>query len=299
MPATKKQATPNIAPVIHSIRERAMLVQLSLSRWNGRRADENTAKEILKTKKADEDAGTFSKRLVPKEALGKVLTAYNALRNAFKKMTLPWDDGVGVLKAENFVEFSQATAKLVEHFDAACDHFAAEYKTLLQGAPARLGKLFTAGDFPTPESIRSKFKVKVTVLPIPDTQDFRISLSDEAMVGVQQGLLQHLDTKIKQAQQDLWFRVLDVIQHFSAVMAEPDAKFKDSTVHNLTQIAEEVQSLGIIDDPKLDSVLLELRKLAAKTVPDELRENKVTRKAAADEAADTVKRIERMMAGAF
>src|SRR5207302_7648965 len=57
--------------------------------------------------------------------------------------------------------------------------FAAQIDQLVIESRSRLGGLFRAEDYPTSKEIRDKFGFDNKVMPLPDADDFRVSLGDE------------------------------------------------------------------------------------------------------------------------
>jgi hypothetical protein len=276
-----------------------MLVSLRLSSWAARYIDVPTTKEVLKQKGADQGSGRFEKYLIPKEALAEVEHAKNSARHRFRSITLPWDEGTGIISSERWQYFQEQMHELRQALERAADKFCAAYPTLRADAARRMGDLYDDADFPTADSIRARFGFEVTVLPIPDKADFRLDLGDETVAHIRQGIERHVTERFQAAQRELWQRVLDVVKHFAGVMRDNDAKFKDVTVTRLATIADEAASLSVLPDPELDKACAEIRRLARGVNADTLRVDAAARMKAATDAEAAVKRIERTMAGAF
>jgi hypothetical protein len=72
--------------------QKAMLIDLNVSRWSGTKTDPKASKQLVKDSNAEEGSATVSKRIVPKEAFADIVTAYNVLDKHVKRHTLPWSD---------------------------------------------------------------------------------------------------------------------------------------------------------------------------------------------------------------
>lgn len=80
---------------------RAMLVSLSISQWSGRRLDREITDEVNQSHNAASDAGRYNKLLLPKEALGGIVSVVSETRTDFLKRTLPWmDNGSRIMAAD-------------------------------------------------------------------------------------------------------------------------------------------------------------------------------------------------------
>lgn len=282
-----------------TLSDRAMLVSLELSRWSGQMIDKTTTQEVLTGKGAESDAGNFRKHLIPPKALASVQLATSRARVAFKQLTLPWDNGVGIIPAERFMEFREIMDKLKREYLKAADDFADRYPALRDGAKKRLGDLYNEGDLPDAVTIRDRFDFRVVVWPVPDKADFRVDLGADAVASIRSQIERTVGEKFAAAQHDLWERVLDVVRHFADTM-KGGGMFKASTVDKLKKIASEAKGMTLVPDAKLDATCKELEKLA-KSIgsADDLRDDVTKRAKAAVDAAEAVKRIERRMKGAF
>ena len=59
---------------IHALTERAMVMTLSISRWQGHRLDKEASRKVTSEAGAAADAARVNKHLVPKEALAPIVT---------------------------------------------------------------------------------------------------------------------------------------------------------------------------------------------------------------------------------
>lgn len=290
---TTKQHTP------FSLRDRAMLVELHMSKWEGKRLDRQTTDEVLEEKGAERDAGEFTTKLLPKEAMAEVQTCLSRARATHCRMSLPWDEAVGIIPATRWDSYSEEMERRRADFFKAVEAFLAAYPGYVEEARARLGKLHDPADFPTVPAMRGKFDFRVTVLPVPDKGDFRIDLGDEATAAIRKGIEEHVVNRFQEAQRDLWTRLLDTLRHFTVTMKADGKTFRDATVEKLATMADEARDLSLAPDPQLDHICGEFHKMAKTYRPDLVRADPKVRKAAAQDAAAMVARIEKMMDGAF
>lgn len=288
-------------PSVGSLSERAMTVSLHLSAWRAQRVDKRTTTEVLQERSAKVDAGRFEKFLVPPSALDTVSKAHSKARQRHYGFTLPWgDEAVRILAATAFFDYTQAMNEERASCEQAHQAFLARYPELVAEAPARLGpRLYAASDFPDVAEIREKFAFNLVVLPVPDKDDFRVSIGADAEARIRQSIERTVAERYSGAQRDLWTRLLDTVKHFAMTMADKDKVFRNSTVHKLAELAELAPKLSLAPDPQLEAVCAEVLALANSFAPDDLRANQLVRAEATRKARTTLKSIEAALEGAF
>lgn len=277
-----------------------MTVTLSLSCWTGQKLDRTVTDEVLAQHQADSDAGKFDKNLVPPKSLEPIKKAQTRARQRHYTLTLPWgEDGVRILSAEAFFDYTNAMNEERRNCEKAVAEFLVQYPSLVASAPMRLGaKMFNPKDFPKIEVLRERFGFRMIVMPVPDGSDFRVALGAEHERQIRSQIEDTVKERYGDAQRELWERLLDAVKHFVGKMQNSDAIFRDSTVYKLLDIARIAPKLSLVPDPRLDAISAEILALASVS-PTTLRENDVARATAAQKARDTLAKIESALQGAF
>ena len=104
---------------VHALTERAMVMNLSISRWEGKRLDKEASQRVTEEAGARADAARVNKHLVPKEALAPVMTAANVVRDHFYTSTLPWrDNGDRLMPRKLFTTFIERHEELKREFES-------------------------------------------------------------------------------------------------------------------------------------------------------------------------------------
>src|SRR5260370_62442 len=85
-----------------------------------------------------------------------------------------------------FAEYSAKMRTLRSAFGRTVEAFVEDYPRLKQAARHELNGMYNEGDYPT--NIATKFGVEVVIMPLPDSQDFRASLSDETVAEIKQDI---------------------------------------------------------------------------------------------------------------
>jgi hypothetical protein len=282
-----------------AIRDHTLLASLSLSAWRGQRLDRKTTKEVLDARHADSDAGKFDKFLVPKKKLDPIFTEHNAARRTFHRLTLPWLEGQNILTSAMFFDFREAMVKHKHAVERAVKVFMEEYPDLVRDAPKRLNGLYDATDYPSVTDMHAKFGFRLVLSPVPDHQDFRVKLGEEAEQELRQEIEQAVTEQSQAAQVELWERLEEALRHFATTMADEERVFRNTTVTNLREVAQLAPRLSLVPDSKLTDISERIVRLLDGLDPEHLRTNKVVRRDAASSAAETLAAIDAKMAGVF
>jgi hypothetical protein len=277
---------------------------LSIGIWEGRKNDRKSAQKIEAEASAKIGTSSASKHLASGCPEHDALRKFTALQRAWwSKVTVPWFDGKGGLRAVNPAGVYDLQVELGDRereFDGYVDSFIRAYPGLLTNAQFNLGDLFDPGEFPSPHKIKRKFYWTTDFTTLPRNDDIRLvegltpeqakKMSDNAVIREQQRMQNAANVAAQ--------RLFEVVQSMHATMAtkigEKGAKFNDTKLDNITAMVELMPLLNITNDPKLAEMAKLAKKLAMKS-PDELRTDEVKRAAAAKEA----KSLADKLAGAF
>ncbi|HEU4559788.1 MAG TPA: hypothetical protein VFS20_18195 [Longimicrobium sp.] len=298
-PSGSRIAAADIAQ--NTLRNRAMIVELHLSMWGGKRLDREATRRMIRHAGAADDAGNFVKHLVPKEALDPVQSAHRAARDRHNDLTLPWGEGSRILAATGWFAYTQAMAEERAKVEKIHRKFCTEdYPELLLSAPERLtGGMYKPADYPSPAAIANRFGFKLVVMPLPHHDDFRLNLGADVETAIRSEIEATIISRQADAQRDLWTRLLATVQHFASTMAEEGKRFQKTTVTNLTEIANLAPKLALHPDPVLEEICAEIRAITERCDAESLRASKMVRARAAEEAHAALRRIESALEGAF
>lgn len=260
----------------------AMLVDLNISVWTGRKMDKKVSEEVDATKGTKARAGNYHKKLLAgTDKLEKIQKIVSAVRTWNYNNTLPWSDGGSrLLPMKNFFEYKATLNNFEQQYAQAVDEFIQEYPQLVSNSAFALGSLFDRGEYPDAESLRSKFAFKYVFCPVPDAGDFRIDVEEQAKAELQQQYKSYYETKLAEAMKDAWTRLHDTLKHLSERMDYTDEnkkKFWDSTITNATELCSLLTSLNVTNDPKLEEARQKLEKALAGVAPDDIRESEAIR----------------------
>lgn len=274
--------TPNT-----DISSRAMLVQLSVRQWTGRKLDKRVSKEVADQHGASAGAGNYNKVLIARDALAEIGTIVGAARADHAKWSLPWmQDGTRIMPADAFGRYTAQMQKHRESFEAAVSEFIDAYPTFVQEAEARLGTMFNPSDYPDVQSISGRFAWGINVLPMPSADDFRVDLGAEKVEQIKSQMRDTMLTAVQDAMGDAWSRLHKVISamsdKLSAYKPKTDTQkaqgvFRDSLVENVRELVEVLPALNLTGDAELSAMIDRARKSLTTHDAADLRENDAAR----------------------
>ena len=282
------------------LKDNAMVLNISIGAWSGQRLDKGATAKLTSEAGAAADAARGNKHLVPKESLKDIATCAGQLRTLFNTRTLPWkDNGDRLLTRMMYQAFVSQFEELKAEFNKAVDTFITHtYPMDIARAEFRMGDLFNRDDFPLPSDLRRRFYVTLDIGAVTEAGDFRVGLDDDQVERIKGRIERENSSRIARAMGDVWSRLAETLQHFATTMADEDKVFRDSTVHNLTEIVELIPALNLMNDQHLNNVYKDIKSTLIGLDPKDLRKNPDVRSAAAAEAERIVSEMAGFM-GAF
>jgi hypothetical protein len=278
------------------LNEKAMLVHLTVHQWMGRVKDVGASEELAIQKNASSEAGTSVLiSLAPKRLVNPIDNAGWAARLEHQRLTLPWmDKGHRILPANMFMKYTECIRAKVTVFQERVNDFLEEYPKLMEDAERkqRLGELGKGVVFPSVDELRARFSIHTDVLPMPDAADFRISIGEDEAAQIKADIEKNIGDKMKQAQNDLWARLGDLVGKVHERLSDSDKKFRDSLMENLKDFCKLIPDLNIVDDPNLETMRVEvMEKLSKEWKPDDMRNNTAARQKAAKDAKEMLDKM--------
>jgi hypothetical protein len=248
------------------IQNSAVLIDLNISVWTGRKMDKKVSDEIDTAKNTKVKGGNYHKRLLAGthklEELQKIVAA---ARVWHYQQTLPWSDGGSrLLPMKNFFDYKATLSNFERQFNDAVESFLTEYPTLVSAAAFQLGDLFDGGEYPEVESLVDKFKFRYVFAPVPVAGDFRIDVSEAGKKELEEQYAKFYEDKLGEAMQDAWTRLHECVKHMSEKLADAPTPrqtkdglnhtqiFRDSLVANANELCELLTKLNVTSDPKLE-----------------------------------------------
>ena len=281
-----------------SINEKAMLAAVHLSVWTAVRHDKRISKSVAHAHGAGDGVGRYTKHLMLKDAvcLEEIRTLASQIRAYVNKITLPWsDEGMRLLPAHMYFEFSAKMREYQAEFRAKVDQFLIEYPTYVEQARTVLNGLYRAEDYPSADKLREKFDVKTEVLPIPCGDDFRVVLSEEEQARIASEIDANVKKSLSRGTEELWGRLYATVNHMATRLSVPNSRLRSSMIGNLVELTRLLSQLNIAQDTELDAFVALVRQRLCHYSLRELKQNRRVREMAASEAVSLASQIKAAM----
>lgn len=270
----------------------AMLVDLSLSVWTGRKLDKTVSAEVDVSKNAKGRAGNYHKNLLAgSEKLAEIGKLSSSIRNWSYSQTSPWSDaGTRLLPSTLFFDYKAKLAEYEKMFSDKVVEFLAEYDVLVSKSAFQLGDLFNREDYPLVDKVQSKFGMYYTFSPVPEAGDFRVDIGEAGMAELKKRYDDAFRYRIESSMKDVWERLHDALskmsERFDYDGSGTKKIFRDSLVENAQELTGLLKHLNITGDMQMEAMRKRLEGLLSGCDADSFREDDALRtntKSALDE----------------
>lgn len=277
-----------------NVKERAMLVALSISVWTARCYDRKISEKVAKEHNTATDVGRYNKKLLNKAKSYEAIVQHAGdTRKWHYANTLPWSDtGSRILTSMNFLPYSEEYRRRKEKLDDLRSVFVLEYPTLKKDSKALLNGLYIESDYPMDHEIGERFSMGMSIFPLPSGEDFRVNLGDAEVAMIRRRIEEQTQAAQVVAMRDLWGRLHEGVSKLVQRLGDPDAVFRDTLITNLRDLCSLLPRLNLTDDLELENTRLAVEEKLASYDPQALREDAGVRATVAAEAA----KIQRVMA---
>ena len=255
----------------------ALIVNLSLSVWTGRKLDKRVSEEVDFRAATKTRAGNYHKNLLAGSSkLTEITKVANAIRSWLYGVTQPWgDNGDRILNMAYFLEFKDRLTDYEQQFGLSVNNFLNDYDTLVAAAAFQLGDLFNREDYPMREAIESKFGFRYSMTPLPQSGDFRVDIGEDGLRELQSQYESVLEQRVVGAMTEAWERLHDCLTRMSERLEDSDDGkrkiFRDSLVENAIEICGLLKSFNITGDVRMDEMRKQLEDTMRGVDADALR----------------------------
>lgn len=275
----------------------AMLVDLSISVWTGRKLDKTVSAEVDSAKGAKGRAGNYHKNLLAgSEKLAEIGKLASAIRNWSYSQTSPWSDaGTRLLPSTLFFDYKSRLAEYEKMFTDKVTEFLAEYDVLVSKAAFQLGDLFNREDYPEVGKVASKFGMFYTFSPVPEAGDFRVDIGEAGMRELQERYDEAYRTRLNGAMKDVWERLHDALskmsERFDYDGSGTKKIFRDSLVENVQELTGLLKHLNLTNDLQLENMRRELENRLGGLNAEDFREDDALRVSTKDAVNEMLKKF--------
>ena len=266
--------TPNIS--VPSISNSAMLVELNISTWTGRKLDKVISAEIDVAKQTTTRAGNYNKKLFADEPIFDAIGKFAGMARTYHyHATMPWSDsGLRLLTTKMFFDYQKQITEYEHKFNELVDDFISQYDKLIIKTQMKLGTMFNQDDYPDAEELVSKFRFSAKFTPVPDVGDWRVDVGHDAQQLLMESYASSYSSNLEQAYKDVWERTHEALVNLSAKLAGENKQiFRDSLVSNAREMVGLLDKFNVTNDPKMKQAKAKLENVLFCVTPDALRED--------------------------
>ena len=266
-----------------SIGSSAMLSELSISQWTGRKKDSKASKLVTLDNNAEIGVANVHKKLLGNCAeLDAVHKLTGNIRNIHYGMTMPWSDtGLRLLPTVQYFNYHKTMTDLENQWRVLVDKFLSSYQWEISKAQAKLGDLFDVDEYPTTDALTGRFAFNLNYIPLPDTGDFLIDVGKDAVEEVKTSYGNYYTRQLTKAMNDVWTRLHDALTRMSERLdygADDDKRvFRDTLVSNVTDMVELLDVCNVTGDAQMTAMRDKLSDAMYGVTAEVLREDAHTR----------------------
>jgi hypothetical protein len=286
-PQLKLVETPNVE--VATIATSAVLIDLRISIWAGRKRDKSTTAEVMLAKQAGSDkAASVIKNLMSDDPdLDKIRAYAQDTRLYIHRNTLAWGEKSRLLPTKSILEVTGELETREAEFNRLVGVFVSSYSTKVSAAAFKLGQLFKREEYPTTDEVRSKFRMSYTVAPVPTSGDFRVDVQNEVGSFLRTQYEKAALEMVTETLREPWERAYETLAHakdrLAAVLeyvpeeghtGKNAPKIFQSVLDNALDMAALLDKLNIANDPKLADCAARMRRLFSNVDIKSLRESK-------------------------
>ena len=245
---------------IKSLSSSAMLLDLHMSVYTGRKQDKVTAAEISITKntRSAKAASVYKSLFTEDKDLEAIASYAGRVRTWLYSVTLPWaDSGTRLVPTKNFFDITHELSEHEREFTRLVDVFIGNYGVKVSSQAFKLGKLFDPKEFPDVAELVYKFGFNYVFTPVPSSGDFRVDIPAAATQQVIAQFEREHNKRMQEAMREPWERLYQEIKHIKDKMIDKEdgkpQKLYQSMLDNALGLCQTLTSLNLLDDPDLEA----------------------------------------------
>lgn len=263
-----------------SLATSAVLVDMTIRVWAGRKKDKRATSQVERDNAAAVGVANVTKKLLADCAELEAIQRYAGnVRNRHYALTLPWSDsGLRIIPTAQYLnEYVAEMSGHVNEFNKLVEIFLSEYEWEINHVQAKLGTLFDPTEYPSVSTLRSKFDIRFTPMPVSTAADFRVDVADEQARQLEQQYTKFYHDKLQQATSDIWTRLRPLLERMSERLDDEGRDkpkiFRDSLVENVAELTEFMSACNLTNDPEINRVQQDLTRMLRTTSAMRLRAN--------------------------
>jgi hypothetical protein len=269
-----------------SLATSALIVSVDVNVWTATKQDRAISNEVTLSKNASSDAGKFTKNLLANSPKHRALLNYRqTVYNWLQRCTFDWAGSMRLLPTINLEKFKKEYDSHEKAFSDLFDEFYIEYPTMVSDAAFKQGDMFNRSEYPEPQDLRSRFRIKLFVTQVPQN-DFRSNISEaiaeDLRIGYEKQVGEIVDTVMQDASERLVLFAERISNACSENTPNEDGKVKrkkiyDTTITQAKELCETLKSFNLTNNTSLEDARSRLESALDGVTCEELRESSYAR----------------------
>ena len=285
---------------IISLASSALIVCVDVNVWTATKQDRAISNEVTTSKKASADAGKFTKNLLSDSPEHKALLNYRqTVYNWLQRSTYDWAGSMRLLPTINLEKFKKEYNQHEADFKALLEKFITAYPQIVSDAAFKQGDMFNRSEYPEPEDVRTKFRMRLHVQKVPQS-DFRSSVSEALADDLKNHYERQTQEIINSVMDDASERLVEIASRLSNACTEatPDEdgkvrrkKIYDSTVLQAKEICKTIEHFNLTNNKALSQAVVDLSFALENVTTEDLRESSYTRSVVKENVDDMLSKF--------
>jgi hypothetical protein len=285
---------------IISLASSALIVCVDVNVWTATKQDRAISNEVTTSKKASADAGKFTKNLLSDSPEHKSLLNYRqTVYNWLQRSTYDWAGSMRLLPTVNLEKFKKEYNQHEADFKALLEKFITAYPQIVSDAAFKQGDMFNRSEYPEPEDVRTKFRMRLHVQKVPQS-DFRSSVSEVLAEDLKNHYERQTQEIINSVMDDASERLVEIASRLSNACTEatPDddgkvrrKKIYDSTVLQAKEICKTIEHFNLTNNKALSQAVTDLSFALEGVSTEDLRESSYTRSVVKENVDDMLSKF--------
>jgi hypothetical protein len=242
-----------------SIATSAMLVMFKGSYWQGTVKDRQATQEVTQSNNAESGSAVVNKKLLPNCAeLDAIKRHIARARLTHYQLTFDWMGELRCLPVSRLNDYMDKMDEERREHERLCQAFYDVYSWELSQAPIKLGNMYNASDYFTLEEMKRKFGIEIRTSNIPEAGDWRVDITNQALVEQRERYKQHYQQQITHMVSDYKDRLIAALSNISSklVPAPEGEKSNGKRMHsnilsNVLDILPMADAFGLGEDSQI------------------------------------------------
>lgn len=268
-----------------SIATSAMLVMFKASYWQGTVKDKSATADVTSRNNAETGSAVVNKKLLPNcSELDAIKKHIAKARLKHYQLTFDWMGELRCLPMSRLTNYmDEMNPEIAEH-ERLCQSFYDVYAWELSQAPIKLGDLYNASDYFTLDEMKRKFSIEITTTNVPEAGDWRVDITNQALVEQKERYSRHYQTLVGNMVGDFKERLIAALSNISSklVPAPEGEKSNGKRMHsnilsNVLDILPMADAFGLGEDSQIASMRRKIEDMLDGVSVDALKHDPLVR----------------------